>query len=698
MNRRSASFVGWALVGSAVLFSVGSLVIAATNPTSAIKVAVDLETETSPMFVSFAVAISLTFAVVGAVIISKRPENGLGWAFALGGMFIVMDTLVTAYGYRAVAVEPGSLPAGRIAAWIGDIVALVGFGFVTVFLFLLFPEGRLRTRAERRTASAAIAGIGFYTVAAIVEPTLEGYGDIAPPLGLDTPAVVFGALWAIGYLTFIGALITSVVLLIRRLRRAVGRERDQLRILAWAAVVAIVTMAPVLFLPGSAMGGYEELIFAAPAIGILLIPVSVGVAILRHHLLDIDLVIRRTVVIAVLGVFITSVYVGIVVGVGAVVGNTGNAVLSAMAAAVVALAFQPARRWAQRVANRFVYGKRASPYEVLHEFSERVAGSYETEDVLPRMAAILGQGTGAERAQIWLRIGGQLRATAVWPAGVGRSSPVATGGELPLIADVSYAVPVRDRNELLGALSVTKPTSDPVTPSEEKLVSDLALQAGLVLRNVRLVEDLRASRGRLVAAQDEERRKLERNIHDGAQQHLVALAIKAKLAESFVEKDVGRARGILAEVQAESQEALESLRDLARGIYPPLLVDEGIAAALKAQTRRAPMPVTVHQDNLPRYPQEVEATAYFCCLEALQNASKYSEASAVTITLSASDGLLRFEVRDDGRGFDPASTSRGSGLQNMSDRLEAVGGELQLTSAPGEGTALAGTIPTPRPS
>jgi len=693
VSPRVARIAGWALPGLAAVLSVPSVVIAATNPPPAIPVGVELETETSLMFVSISVAMSMAFSLVGAVVISKRPDNGLGWVFAVGGALVAMDILVTGYGYRAVAADPGSLPAGRAAAWVGDIEALVGFGFLTVFLFLLFPEGRLRTRAERRTAVVAVVGIGLNMLAAIVEPTLEGYGSLEAPLPLASRDV-YWTLYVAGYVMVIGALIASIVLLVGRRRRAVGRERDQLRILVWSAVIVMALMAPVLVLPGSAMEGYESLFFAAPAIGILLIPISVGVAILRHRLLDIDLVIRRTVVIAILGMFITALYVGIVVGVGALVGSSGNAMLSAIAAAVVALAFQPVRRWAQHLANRFVYGRRAAPYEVLHEFSERVAGSYGTEDVLPRMATIVGEGTGAERAQVWVRIGSELRPMAVWPEQAGRSGPVPVSGQaLPEMTDVSHAVPVRDRDELLGALSVTKPTSDPVTPSEEKLIGDLALQAGLVLRNVRLVEDLKASRGRLVTAHDEERRRLERNIHDGAQQQLVALAVKARLADAMVERDVAKAHAILGEVQAETHEALESLRDLARGIYPPLLADKGLAAALEAQARRAPMPVTISAGGVERYPQEVEATAYFCVLEALQNASKYAEASSVTIALFTSDGRLGFEVADDGPGFDPATTPRGSGLQNIADRLDALGGALELESSPGTGTRIAGRIP-----
>jgi signal transduction histidine kinase len=210
---------------------------------------------------------------------------------------------------------------------------------------------------------------------------------------------------------------------------------------------------------------------------------------------------------------------------------------------------------------------------------------------------------------------------------------------------------------------------------------------------VRLIEELRASRQRLVAAQDEERRRLERNIHDGAQQQLVALAVKIRLARAMAGRDAEKAQDLLDELQGEAQEALENLRDLARGIYPPLLADKGLAAALDAQARKVPLPVRVDPNGVGRYPPEAEATAYFCVLEALQNVTKYAEASSAIVRLRKEDGHLVFSVTDDGRGFDPAATPPGSGLQNMADRVEALGGSLDVDSEPGRGTTVTGRIP-----
>jgi signal transduction histidine kinase len=449
-------------------------------------------------------------------------------------------------------------------------------------------------------------------------------------------------------------------------------------------------------------------------LAILGLPVATGVAILRYRLYDIDVVISRTLVYGALAAFITAVYVGIVVGVGTLVGNGGqpNLVLSIIATAVVAVAFQPLRERLQKVANRLVYGRRATPYEVLSEFSQRVAETYAANEALPRMAMVLAEGTGAERAIVWLRSGDHLKPAATWPP------PEATNGAAPqetpepvtisndAVPDIPGAdkvVPVRHQGELLGALTVTKRRGESLTPVEEKLLGDLASQAGLVVKNVGLtnellarLEELRASRQRLVAAQDDERRRLERNLHDGAQQNLVALKVKLGLAEMFAAKDAAKARQLLAELKEDTDEALNTLRDLARGIYPPLLADRGLGAALEAQARKATVPVEVVADGLGRYPQEVEAAVYFCVLEALQNTQKYAEASGAVVRLSESDGTVAFEVEDDGKGFDPATAKRGAGLTNMADRLDALGGTIELESEPGAGARLSGTIPVPK--
>ena len=253
-------------------------------------------------------------------------------------------------------------------------------------------------------------------------------------------------------------------------------------------------------------------------------------------------------------------------------------------------------------------------------------------------------------------------------------------------------------DELLGAITIRMPKDEPLRPAGAQLVADVAAQAGLVLSNAGLIEDLRASRQRLVTAQDEARRRLERNLHDGAQQDLVALAIKLRLAGAVVAEDPAQAKEMLAELQADTAGALENLRDLARGIYPPLLADLGLVAALNGQAAKSPVPVTVDSDGISRFPQEAEAAVYFCCLEALQNTAKYAQAARACIALRAQDGTLRFTVSDDGAGYDARRTPMGSGLRNMADRLAALGGRLDVRSCPGQGTTVTGQLPLPVPS
>jgi signal transduction histidine kinase len=498
------------------------------------------------------------------------------------------------------------------------------------------------------------------------------------------------------------------------MRRAEGDERQQIKWFLAGAAIPVIGITAAGMTTGLVGTGDQAL---APFWGkvmqdvgtsmFIALPIATGVAVLKYRLYDLDLVINKAVVFGLLAGFITAVYVGIVVGIGAAVGSGGSRFLPVAAAALIAVAFQPVRTRAHNLANRLVYGKRATPYEVLAEFSGRMGTTYSNEDVLPRMARAVAEGVGASRSEIWVRIGDSLHPAAGYPedSSLGPIAVPSDVADVESLPGFDRVFPVRDRGELLGALAVAKPPGEPLTPAEEKLLQDLASQAGLVLRNVGLTSELRlrldelaASRKRLVAAQDEERRRLERNIHDGAQQQLVALAVKLRLAENLVERDPEKARSLMGELRDEATDAMENLRDLARGIYPPLLADQGLRAALEAQARKAGLPVAVEHDGVRRYPQDVEAAVYFSCLEALQNVAKYAEATSVELRLREEDGHLVFAVRDDGRGFDPLTTPKGSGLTNIADRLAALGGEVQVRSRPGEGTEVVGRIPVLSPS
>src|SRR4029079_5917339 len=304
-------------------------------------------------------------------------------------------------------------------------------------------------------------------------------------------------------------------------------------------------------------------------------------------------------------------------------------------------------------------------------FGDRVGETYASEDVLPRVARVIAEGTAAASAEVWLRLGDELRLTAGWPD-PGAHAPLAiVDGSLPIEADRVAAV--RYHGELLGAIAVHKRASEPLTHGEAELVDRLADQAGLILANARLTADLearldqiavqagelRASRQRIVTAQDEERRRLERNIHDGAQQHLDRAAVKLRLAKTAIAVDPQRGHAMLEEIGREIDGALDTLRALALGIYPPLLEEQGIAPALAAQYVRSGLPVRMDADVAGRYPIEIEAAVYFAARSALHNAAKAAEAGEIAIAIEPTDGELRFSVRDDGVGFDPARTGQG---------------------------------------
>lgn len=659
---------------------------------------------------------ALTYGVAGGLILSRRPRNPVGRIFMYMGVVMAISEFVGEYAvYAYTAGHPG-LPLRELIAWLSAWTFFLGFPIAPTLLFLFFPDGMDPGRKWKAVLvlaliGAAILTVGFAGTAGPISPATRGAGSDYFLPGTTNPTgflsagdhgaagIVHPAGWALSGI----ALILSVIAAVLRLRRSSGERRQQLKWLAYFAAPVAPGFA-IHFIVAATKAPIADLtqpIFIG--IFILGIPLATAISVLKYGLYGIDVFINRTLVYGALAAFIAAVYVAIVVGVGALIGAGGkpNLVLSIVATAIVAVAFQPVRERLQKVANRLVYGKRATPYEVLSRFSERVAESYAADDVLPRMARVLAEATGAELTGVWLRTGPFLQRAAAWPEGPAPVEPTRMSGDtLPTIPEAGQVVEVRHQGDLLGALTVRKRQGEFLTPIEEKLLEDLAHQAGLVLKNVGLtaellqrLEDLRASRQRLVAAQDLERRRLERNLHDGAQQNLVAIKVKLGLVEMLTDKDPARAMLTLNELKADTDEALETLRDLARGIYPPLLADKGLPPALGSQARKATLPVEVIAEGLGRYPQDIEAAVYFCCLEGLQNIQKYARAASAVITLRTIGDWLQFEIRDDGAGFDPALVPHGSGLQNMEDRLDALGGSVTVTSALGAGTTVAGRLP-----
>ena len=639
----------------------------------------------------------VTYMITGAILAIRVPHNPIGWLFLVIALGLLFGGGTAEYATYTVQTNPGALPGGDWAAWINNWTFVIA-GLIPIVL-ILFPTGRPPSHRWRWVLWAIGATLAVLVVSAMVRPIpIELNGDLTVPnpTGIEALRTAAAAAAWIGGLLLAAESIAAVGALVVRFRRADEEERQQVRWIAVAAALAGVFLVLVL-ITSIGLGPGESrpvndlaflLFFLCLSVGI---PGSVAVALLKYHLYDLDVVVKKTVLyVTVAGLLLVAFAVAAVL-VGGIFGRSQRAAV--IAAAAIGVAVWPAIRIARRVADRIVYGGRATPYEVLTSFGRRMSETYATDDVVDRTAQLLASATGASSAAVWLRVGREFRPAGTWPATgpVGRAIAM-EGDDLPMLP-ADWAEPVRDRGELLGALAVTMPANDPIGPGRQRLLRDLADQAGLALRNVRLIEELRASRQRLVAAQDEGRRRLERNIHDGVQQQLVALAVKLRLADGLIDRDTVRAHDAIAALQNDANAALEDLRDLARGIYPPLLADRGLRAALEAQAQKATTPVRVDGESVGRYPREIESTVYFCALEAMNNIAKYAEATAASVRLEQRDGILRFTVRDDGRGFDPRAAVGGTGLQGMTDRLEAVGGSLLVESVIGSGTTVTGTVP-----
>ncbi|MDQ3708949.1 MAG: histidine kinase, partial [Actinomycetota bacterium] len=617
---------------------------------------------------------SVLFAVLGAVILAQRPGHVVGWILVATGALDTITRMVDLYLLFSLGEVVGDVERGSVTPTFDAFpaqltaVALLGWTWVpslaalAIALPLFFPDGRL---LSPRWRGVAIFG-------AIATALLSAPAAIADVIEVPTYVLVAASL-LVGL-----AMLLSLVSLALRFRHSRGTERQQLKWVYFGLAISIPLLVLGVVGYNFGIGGYPSI---APFV---ILPVTITVAVLRYRLYDIDLVINKTVVFVVLAAFITGVYAVIVVGLGRLLPiGENNLGLAIAATAVVAVAFEPVRVRVQHWANRLVYGRRATPYEALAEMTARLGDSNDPGAALAEAARLLADGTGAARAVIWVAQEGVLVPRASAGDGVVDPEPVGlVGGALPNLSGADLAQAVRHDGQLVGALTLTKRAGEGVSSADRRLVEELAGQAALLLSNTRLrarlgerLDELRASRRRMLAAQDRARRALERDLHDGAQQELVALKVKLGLARTIATREGATDLATrLADTAAIADQAVDTLRDVARGIYPPLLEAEGLAAALSAQARRADLSVTVLDRVAQRYPREVEATAYFCALEALNNAVRHAHAEHAHIELDATATTLTVIVTDDGSGFDPDATLHGSGITHMTDRADAAGG------------------------
>jgi signal transduction histidine kinase len=650
------------------------------------------------------VALVVGFAAAGRSLLRHEALRPLG-LLVVGGLVVASAEYLAAAQLRD---RPGTTWAEAVGSLAAPLVLAVAFhGLATL------PGGRLARPSDRGWLLAAYGVAGAVGV-------LRWLGRPDPQ---DWPLLALGA----------GLALVGLALSHRTYAKARGATRQRMQwlglALALVAETAVVVGALGVLVgwppdPGVVVGA--SLLLVAAALAAAASPRLVG---------RVDRLLTHAVSLAGLSAVVVAVYVVVVVGLGRVPTDDERSVLvlSMLAAAVSALLYLPARDRLTVAADRLVYGEPQDPNQALDTFGSRMTRALPMEELLLQLVELSKKHFGLRSAEVWTGVDGRLvRAASVPDAGpatvvLGPSElPVVTRAGvcgrgwgavwLPQVLDGRGQGPLRiapmtHSGQLFGLLVLERPEDDDeFSEEDDRVLTELARQVGLALQNSELDNALKAtleevqrkntelqeSRARIVASGDAERRKIERNLHDGAQQHLVALAVKLRLIQRLAEADPAKAIAMVEEARADVLATVEEVRALAHGIYPPLLMDRGLGEALQAAAGRASLPTTVEVDGVGRYRQDVEAAVYFCCLEALQNAGKHAgDAATATVRVVADEGALVFAVEDTGAGFDLATGVRGHGFVNMADRLGAIGGSVEVWSAPGQGTRITGRIPQP---
>ena len=651
------------------------------------------------------------WAAAGVALGVRRRQDRLGpivlAGTIAGGVTCLAEALVA-----SARLDGSTDDLASVALRLG-LTLLPAFALHT---FVALPNGRLTSRARQRSV---VAG---YVVGLVVGGALCA--------DLDTIAT-----WPIVGL-WIAALAVGIYAASLRYRVAGAVERRRMQWIGWGLTVVAEGVLVMIALRLLTDWPHDPGTVALAMTG--LVPIAIIAGTQPKMVARVDILLTHTVALAGLTALILGIYVIVVLGLGRTPEGSERTLLllSMVAAAIAALLYLPARQWLTERANRLVYGVRVAPDETLRTFGQRLTRSIPLDELMLQLAENLRSSMVLASAEVWTGQDGRYEQMAGVPHR--HAPPISIGPkELPVVARAGVSggtwleiwapqlvgpsgssamrvAPVAHAGLLLGFIIVTrKPDGEPFTETEDTVLTEIARQIGLALHNVQLDtalqasldelrirnEELQQSRARIVAAGDSERRKLERNLHDGAQQHLVALAVKLRLARDAVEdNDADDAMAMIDEIKGDVQTAIAELRALAHGIFPPLLVSGGLNDALPAAAGRAALPTSVDLVDVGRYGNDIEAAVYFCTLEALQNAGKHAgEEASATVSVVEADGVLRFEISDDGAGFDmqDGTAKDGHGFVNMADRLGAFGGRVDVVSAVGEGTTITGTIPLP---
>jgi signal transduction histidine kinase len=637
-----------------------------------------------------------------AAVMARAPERTPQWQLAAGAL---TASVATSAGHLADQASGGQ---HRIALVIASLAAPLVIA-ISVHLLLALPDGRLYSRVRR---VGAILGYAL------------GAGSALAVSGRQLPAVAGALVWSL-------ALVCALPAARFRYDAAAGRDRERLQ---WAAIGAVLAgtaafSAAVLYL----LVGWPAPIGPVAAGATVLIPLGLLAGDLPQLGRYGGRVLVQVLAIAGFTVTVAVIYLVVVLGLGKPPTDASDRELlglSLVAAAAAAISFGPARERLLDWANRRVFGARQAPDELLRTFGIRMTRAISMDELLLQLAESLRKTMRLTSAEVYTGAGDVLERVAAVPDAGPRSivvgprerAVVARAGVsgrawatvwLPALLDgrgVSHlrVAPAGHAGALFGLIVAERPaTADAFSEEDDRVLTELARQVGLAVHNARLdtelqttldelrkqADELRSSRARIVASGDAERRRVERNLHDGAQQHLVALAINLRLTRDIVTDDPQAAADMIDQLAEDVKGTIQELRELAHGIYPPLLADSGLGEALRAAGQRSPQPVRVHADGIGRYALEVESAIYFCCLEALQNAAKHAPGALVEVRLWEESGGLLFSVVDDGPGFDVERARGGHGFVNMADRLGAIGGAIRWESQPGEGSRILGSVP-----
>ena len=643
-------------------------------------------------------------ASVGAVIVRRAARHPVGVLVLLVGLFYA--TGAAAEGYAKLRAADGSFDLSTALASWADQTSWRAAAVLLAIALALFPERRPGSWFSRALMALLILdGIVVVAVTAFTPGPLGAGTYQDNPLGmgwLDAQAVGGPAETLSWVLT--AAAVGSVVV---RFFRAPAGTRRQLR---WPALAAALLLLGLL----ASLLGVDGGIVTALApflISVVVLPIAMAAAILHDHLFDIDVIVNRLVLYVLLAGTITAVYVAAVLAVQLMFlgSEPPSSLITITALVLVSLIALPARDRLQLLADRIVFGQRSTPYHALATFAEMSAGAWSVQDTAPRLAGLLADATGASIAVVYVRADELLLPIGREPGPPAGLEPAPLSNLDDTLASFQLATRVERNGEVLGAMAITLPAGRPVRPAERRLIGQLAAQAALVFETLRLTAelsrhadalaiqaaDLRRSRLRLVQAQDVERTRIGRDLHDGSQQHLVAIIAKAGLARSQLTRDTALADGTLVVLQQDTKAALVEIRELVHGIFPPILADRGLVVAVQQRSARLPIAVRVEADPADtgrRFEPSIESAAWFVISEALTNTVKHSRAAQVTVRFRTAD-RLEIDVLDDGVGV--PDRVGGHGLTGMSDRVAALDGTFDIGRGAAGGTVLRVSFPLP---